>query len=115
MQLDSKRGNYLLKETSLSKALCLACKFDPKSPSGQAAMRYKEGRHAGFFAKTMHAVRQTTAVGLSSVKGVHSLGCDNQDAASCKHSCKGLMLESTAAVQAANTAAKKCLCAAMSD
>ena len=63
MQLDNKRGNYLLKETSLSKALCHACNFDPKSPSGQAAIKYKEGRHAGFFAKTMHEVRQTAGVG----------------------------------------------------
>ncbi len=63
MQLDNKRGNYLLKETSLSKALCLACGFDPKT-NGQAAMRYKEGRNAGYFAKTMHAVSRQSVTRL---------------------------------------------------
>ena len=77
MQLDNKRGNYLLNETSLAKTLCLACRFDPKTPSGQAAIKYKEGRNAGFFAKTMREVRQAF-VGLQSVKGVHSLGCDSR-------------------------------------
>ena len=64
MQLDNKRGNYLLKETSLAKALCVACGVDLKTIEGQAAMKYKEGRNAGFFARTMREVRQAFGVAL---------------------------------------------------
>ena len=104
MQLDNKRGNYLLKETSLAKTLCLACRFDPKTPSGQAAIKYKEGRNAGFFAKTMREVRQAFGVGPPSVKGVHSLGCDSRDGASAAP-----LLESTASCRRVR------MCAAMAD
>ena len=94
MQLDNKRGNYFLKETSLAKALCLACRFDPKTPAGQAAIKYKEGRNAGFFAKTMREVRQAFGVGFPSVKCVHSLGCDSKNWASAAP-----MMEITASFQ----------------
>ena len=59
MQLDTQRGNFVLKETRLIAALMAAANLEKRSSRAKAVLNWKDPttKRAGHFAEVMYEVR----------------------------------------------------------